>query len=379
MKILIIGDFTHIYNQNLIEDLLIKEKKSDIYFVNTNPNSKNNFINPNVIVINTFVPKWIKKTPVLYQIYFHFYALSKSINQSLKFDYNIINIQSALFSIGLYINRLKKKNNNIVLSFWGSEIKNLKKWQSILQKKLILQSSSYSFSVESMATQVINLYKIDKNKVFLIGRESKALTQILNNTNCDKNTAKNHFGIPSKKIVITCGYNGNLEYKHLDIIRQIKRFKPEILSNIFLLFPITYGRLETKIEVENELQDSGIDFLIIKDFLDIPNLVKLRTCSDIMINLPEFDQLANALLEYTSAENIIITGKWLPYEILDQYKIHINRISNINALGNAIKNVLENYKTEIIDIQNNKKNLRLMLNDLFKTMDWYSFLKSTEK
>ena len=62
-----------------------------------------------------------------------------------------------------------------------------------------------------------------------------------------------------------------------------------------------------------------------------------------MINTPISDQLSASMIEHLYAENIVITGNWLPYDIFDQNNIFLSKVSSVDGVGEKLVYVIKNY------------------------------------
>ena len=69
----------------------------------------------------------------------------------------------------------------------------------------------------------------------------------------------------------------------------------------------------------------------------------LRCCSNIFIQLQPTDMLSGSMLEHLAAGNIVITGKWLPYDILDELNIYMLKIERMEQVSTILLSVIENY------------------------------------
>jgi hypothetical protein len=56
-----------------------------------------------------------------------------------------------------------------------------------------------------------------------------------------------------------------------------------------------------------------------------------------MIHLPISDQLSATMLEYLYTGNYLITGQWLPYEMLDKEGVYYKRITSFEELSSVIE------------------------------------------
>ena len=75
-------------------------------------------------------------------------------------------------------------------------------------------------------------------------------------------------------------------------------------------------------------------------------LATYRCCTDILIQLQTTDQFSGAMQEVMASGGNVITGAWLPYEILKEKKVHFWTISEFAELTDALKGVTFNPITK---------------------------------
>jgi hypothetical protein len=88
------------------------------------------------------------------------------------------------------------------------------------------------------------------------------------------------------------------------------------------------------------MNDSGIRFKILDSHLSDKEVAALRIASDIMISVPSSDQMTASMLETLYAGGIVITGEWLPYDLLDENKIAYIRIKRHEELTRKIESLI---------------------------------------
>ena len=72
---------------------------------------------------------------------------------------------------------------------------------------------------------------------------------------------------------------------------------------------------------------------ILTDGLNDKELTDLRLNSDVFINLQDSDQLSGAMLEHLCADNIVITGNWINYDVLKHAGVAYHSIDSISDLS----------------------------------------------
>ncbi|MCJ7681524.1 MAG: hypothetical protein MUP70_12410, partial [Candidatus Aminicenantes bacterium] len=158
---------------------------------------------------------------------------------------------------------------------------------------------------------------------------------------------KEHFEFEKNAIIIACGYNGTPAQNHEQMIESFQKIQSKLPKNCLFLFPMTYGEEAHMHSIEEMLEKSGLAYKIISGFISDPDIARLRKMTDIFINVQKTDHLSGSLLEHLYAGSIVISGRWLPYDILDEkgvFQLYVDTPTEIgNVLLETISN-LESYK-----------------------------------
>lgn len=169
-----------------------------------------------------------------------------------------------------------------------------------------------------------------------------------------KESHKTAIGIAPETFLITCGYNASAGQQHDAIINAIASVKELLPVPYLLLFPVAMGGTSTYVsELENKLKSANLNYKFIREFLPDNELAHLRCATDIMIQIQITDQLAGAMQEHLYAGNVVITGAWLPYAVLDEGGIVYWKTESPQNLQSTISNVLLNYSANILLTEGN--------------------------
>jgi glycosyltransferase involved in cell wall biosynthesis len=260
-----------------------------------------------------------------------------------KKSYDVTNIHFLDVRYYFFKRKLLKIADKMVVSTYGSDF-NVYKRFSFLQKTFYKESYKITFANE------LTLFKFDKyykneycQKLYICRFGLSLLPQLKQHIDITQSSNSTVQKCLSTKIKITIGYNSNTNNQHLKILSEICKFDKNIKDKIYLIFPMTYGGFNANIEnVRIALNETLIEHIIFEDFLSIDELISLRMQSDIMINLPIHDQLSATMCEYLYTKNWVITGKWLPYESIDNTGVKYDRIESIDQLSGRLKDVIEN-------------------------------------
>lgn len=176
----------------------------------------------------------------------------------------------------------------------------------------------------------------------------------------DEKVLRKKYHIPSDKIIVTCGHNAIEEHQHMEIIEAMERLPERILAELFFVFPMTYprGRGHYIQRVGARLQRSGLDYVVLTQFMNFAKMAEYALISDIMIHVQKTDQLSSTMLEEMYAGSIITAGGWLPYQSLHQLGMFFLDIDHISALPEMIEEIVTNMETYRGKCIKNKKLIR---------------------
>ncbi len=284
-------------------------------------------------------------------------------------NYDICHIHYLDDIYGLIASQIVKKSKKLVISIYGSDFYRAKWWEKIIQYPIIKYANRITFNNKQTLEEFSKYFKkIDKDKL-KIKRLGSALLKILKNIeNISKEECKASFNIPINSLVVTCGYNANASQQHISIIKSIENIKYKLPADVLFIFPFTYGFIrEYFLKVKDLLEKSNLNYRVLSDFLSDYEVAQLRKSSDIMIHLPISDQLSGSMQESLYTGNIIITGDWLPYKILEEKGIFMLKVSSVGEVGekllysvNNLKNLKESCKGNsqiILNISSWDKNI----------------------
>lgn len=229
------------------------------------------------------------------------------------------------------------------------------------------------------ANSIKALYKILKrlSNVFNHKYDYKTHLVYFGNTNYDiidnipiekANKIATNLGIKiSKRITVTCGYNGMPQQQHRIIIDALQKLPKETKQNIHVVIPMTYGFNDSYYqEIKNVLNISGLSYIILLQFLKPEELAALRITSDIVINTQTTDAFCGALQDHLYCKNVVIIADWLDYPEYDNNNVFYIKTSK-KELYNNIKCTIEHYNELKKHSHNNKEILK-------KITSWTSVL-----
>lgn len=240
---------------------------------------------------------------------------------------------------------IRKKAVRLNLNVGGSDFYRTGKGEKDFKKNLIACADTVTAETETTVREFQDYYgSIVENKMGLLPFGIEVLELIERCGNQSKSEIREKYHIPPEKKILTCGHNANDAHQHMGIIEVVNRLPERIKEQIVCVFPMTYpqGR-ETYIhEVESRLKKTGLQYVILKEFMDFQGMAEYALISDIMLHVQKTDQLSSTMLEEMYAGTIVIAGKWLPYQSLHEMGMFFLDIDRIEDAAAALETVIPN-------------------------------------
>ncbi|WP_323669331.1 glycosyltransferase [Aliarcobacter butzleri] len=365
MKILIIASTKDVFGKELKNELFIKGL--DVYlldFETLEMFDKNNSEDKKYSkLLEKF--KNISKFSMLFRLWY-----IKSIIKENNFD--IINIHVSRWFYLIILPWLIKQK--LVITFYGSDFYRTSNFIKNIQKLLYKKAHIITFTNPLTKNSFIEYYKDFKNKSYVCRFGLKTLEFIDKNRDINKKELRKYLGYDLEKIIVTCGYNSTKEQQHEKIINNLIKLQKEILEKVQFVFPMTYGDIIHKEKIKSILNQTNLDYIVLEEFLYREDNANIKLASDIMINILETDSFSGSMQEFLYANNIIITGAWLPYEVFDNAGIQYVKIDDINELYLELKKIIDS-DIQTFDISKNKNiisKLSLWNNTIESWVDAYT-------
>jgi glycosyltransferase involved in cell wall biosynthesis len=277
------------------------------------------------------------------------YAKTSLIRKSLraiKQPYDIINIHYGNARNNRFIDLLKKKGEKLVVTIWGSDFHRVPDNLRQKARKLYDNVDIIHIPNPEVQKEFIDYYnnyhdKVGFSKAGFGDNKFQRIDELMMIES--KEESKKKVGIPSDSFVITCGYKAYHVLQHFQMLEAIKKVEDFLPNNYLLVFPLTYHRDLSYIELlKNKLAKSGLNYLTYDEFLSEDEISRLRISSDIYITIPESDGASSSLLEYMTAGNVVIAGEWLPYQLHKKLGLYFHTTS-LDGLSDKIKEVLVDF------------------------------------
>ena len=284
------------------------------------------------------------------------------ISQCLKRirnKYNVIHIH--FFSknfLHLKVSNIQKSTESLIITLWGSDFYKRNKVQLNKMRPYLDFASKIIFSNPDMKEDFSRFFFEYKSKCEVLSTGLGVLSTIdcLSNLYSQKYIYKKELGIDPSKTIVTIGYGSQTDQRQVEIIENIStHFDGKKLANIHFIFPLTYGDPIYKQKIIATAQKHNFTFTALTTPLSKEQIAKYRVASDIMIHLRDTDQFSGSFQEYLYANNLVITGKWLPYQFILDKGIYLHTLSKLDDLSDTLEFILVNLDNEFKKTSGNKR------------------------
>lgn len=152
-------------------------------------------------------------------------------------------------------------------------------------------------------------------------------------------------GLDASKKTVMVGYNANLAQQQLRIIAAAASLPTALLSQVQWVFPLGYGSPQTQELIRAELAKCSatvpqLNAVLLTQFLNFQDAAKLRLCTDLLINIQPSDQFSGSMQESLYAGAQVLTGAWLPYDMLQGLSEQLHFIQDLDELPTALATCL---------------------------------------
>lgn len=369
-KVVQLVSFKSAYNENLQTNL-----RSNHEFASNFDLVEINFEDIMIEFESRFGFKPYKENSILNKIRYLFILNKYLINKYDHLKGGILHIQFVLPKYAFLIYFFKKTFTKTIITFWGSDVLRIDK----NSKKIPIKVLSWYSDIITFETKAFSdIYKKTisnkfNNKIRIVDFGIEILSIIDKITHSDIESFKQKFNINSNSKVVVIGYNRNIEQQHVKVVKSLldSKIKKE---DVFLIFPWTYGSeiVGYKDQIK-DLMGDRFNYLFIENRLTDKEVAILRCCTDILVNVETTDVLSSSMLETLYAENIVITGSWLPYEDMYDIGVVMEQVDDIDEVGFKIAHLITNNYYSKIKSQNKKHigELYIWSNCISKWVDLY--------
>ncbi|HRO75146.1 MAG TPA: hypothetical protein PLP27_03230 [Crocinitomicaceae bacterium] len=290
----------------------------------------------------------------------------KRIIQKIIRKSDIVDIQWCGHYYADYMEVIKENSHKVIATLFGSDF-----YRNTLEEKQI-QSKIFEYADKvvigpNMKEDFMKYFPLFESKIEF-GQYGSARLDIIDELNTENanREIRQKYDVSLDKLITTVGYNAKSEQQHILFLDLLMQLSEEEKSKIILLLPLTYGgKEEYKQLLREKLDTLNIDYLWIdrslttgEKWLTDIELAEIRIMSDITVNIQTTDALSSSVKEALLAGDVVITGKWLPYEIYEDIDAFIIRCEK-EKLVETYRDVIKNYSTYQMRTSQNKS---IMLN-----------------
>lgn len=234
-------------------------------------------------------------------------------------------------------------SNRLIVSVWGSDYYRATAEQKSLNQALLDTADIVTFSNDTTMSDYSREFPPRPHARHVVRRFGlEVLNDLRSIAGRSRHECRKDLSLPADSLIVACGTNGSSGQQHLKILNEISFILEKLPKNIFFLLPMTYGSDDQYAsEVEVFMEDRSIPGRILKGFLPSQKLASMRRASDILIQLQTTDQFSGAMQEHLFAGSMVITGEWLPYNLLEESGIHWHRVQHVDELSNVLPDIVD--------------------------------------
>lgn len=288
--------------------------------------------------------------------------------------YDYIHFHRILPSWVLRIDEYKRYAEKVILTFWGGEIdvEHILFSKTLYMKKLDkLVKSSDAVANPFSDKRYFDYFPILRQKGFEAVYGS-SIIDCINKLQILPEDAKSRLSIASESITVMIGYSGKRIHNHIPIIESIFANPNycKIKDRLHLIISMTRGGSEDYIrEIISILNEGEVKYTIISGgYSSDEDVAILRRATDFVFQLSDFDGVSSSIKECLCAGSIVITGNWLPYNMLKSQGFVYPEVSGIDEGIEVFYELLNRYPSCKDDYSCN----RLLGNDKFS---WNACIK----
>lgn len=332
MKILLIASTTDVFGRGLKCELV--KKKMDVSLLDFETLT---LIDKEEKIVDKYAKLHSKfKFIIKFNMFFRLWLIKKVIQEA---GADIVNIHVSRWFYLMILPWISR--SGLIVTFYGSDFYRTTGWVKRLQTILYIKANALTFTNPVTRLSFLEFYKDFSYKSYVCRFGLEALDFIDKHKGARKIDLKNNIGFSTKKIVVTCGYNSTKSQQHERIIGAILKLPSNVLEKFQFVFPLTYGDNSQRLKVKEVLKSTDLDYICLENFLYSDDNAYTKMASDIMINVLETDSFSGSMQEYLYANNVVITGDWLPYEVFDKAGLKYIKISDFDEVTMWLMNFAE--------------------------------------
>jgi len=284
---------------------------------------------------------WVKGVPKLSML-FRIYYIKQVIK---KGHYDVVNIHYSRWYYRWLLPLFGRIGTRLVISTYGSDFYRVSKKIRNRLRPVYAGADAVTFTNRLTKEAFVDFYKDFAYKSYVCRFGLEPLEYIDRNRKTDRAEIRRNLGYAADKIIVTCGYNATSAQQHFQIIEAIETLDKELQEKCQFVFLLTYGDDRYRQRVLETLAKVSFHYAVVEEFLYADDNAYVKLASDVMVNILETDSFSGSMQEFLYAGNVVITGEWLPYEVLDDAGIFWYKIKTPQALGSVLQKVLKGFET----------------------------------
>ena len=259
-------------------------------------------------------------------------------------EYDVLHVHYADSSWAMKIRIFAGKYRKLLMSIWGSDFYRTNTIDRQLQQSLFSLADLISFGNPNTMEDYKKVFsRIASKKLRLAYFGSPNIYEVRRIEDLDRSLVCKKLGIPFDVVVVTIGYNNSPHQQHEKIIKSLELVKDRLPNNILLALPMTYGGNSVyRDNIVKLMNNSDFNHLVFPNFMQDEEVAMLRVASEIMIQVQTTDSLSSSMRESLYAGNVVITGDWLPYGILDEKGVFMLKVSSVEEVGEKLVYAVNN-------------------------------------
>lgn len=366
MKVLLVGQADSIFFEHYTKTIkaIKKDVTFDVFSIDQ-ITGKYDLTSCDNIFINAWEEtklKNIKGLRIFIKPFYTWFSLYLYLKTN-KFKYDIIHFKWLTPGILFFPTTIRRHAKKIVATFWGGEFEKQdlllsKKLYFLFLKNFLKKADIITISTQEQFNKLLN-FKIDKNKITYAIYGSSIYEKINSFTISEnKNKSKEFWNINSNKITISIGYSGKAVHQHIPILESLfanEDFISKKDDYIFIL-PLTHGGTsEYYSSIIDRLENVNAKYLMLTQKMTDSEVARLRIATDIMLQLSIADGRSASVIESLLAGSILISGRWLPYQVFRENEIYFYELESIDSLlPETILKISKNIIKELEICKTNK-------------------------
>lgn len=290
----------------------------------------------NIYAVNHNDPKASKK---IIKAFFVSNEMRKLLYKMDK-DYDFVHILYLSSAYRFIWRELKSLAPNRVITVFGGDFYKSTIIMRFLMRKMVNESTIISASNPDTLAGFSNYFKVSKYNQKVVRFGLSVLDEIDSLNQKEVEEWKLRHKIQKDRILIACGYN-NSPNQNLQELIQVLLQERKLLSRCILCFQFVGKETPYTREIINLLNENKVEFRVFSERFSDRELAIYRKSMNIMVQVQTTDSFSGAMQEHLYAGSLVITGKWLPYEILDNQGVDYIRVKFIDEVAQVIGENLE--------------------------------------